>query len=106
MINTEDTYICVKAVEVGTRVHYQPKHYGKDKWENGIIKEIPKHATESQMHSVRVVYNCGDDWDNYMNYTSALTHKRDLFLVWKEVDESAQDTKEDNDPYEDYYEHW
>ena len=69
-----------KDLAVGCKVHYVPKHYiEKGKWENGIIKEIPD-ATEA---FVRVVYNCADDWGNYMNYTSALTNLQDLRLGWK-----------------------
>lgn len=44
-----------------------------------MVKEIPDHTTDS----VRVVYNCGDDWNNFKNYTSALTNLRDLKLGWK-----------------------
>ena len=65
--------------KVGDKVHYQPKHYGKDEWENGIIKEIPDHTNAS----VRVVYNCGGEWDRYQEYTSALTSLRDLKKGWK-----------------------
>ena len=64
---------------VGDKVHYQPDHYGPQKWENGIIKEIPDHT----LTSVRVVFNCAGDWDNFMNYTSALTDLKDLFEGWK-----------------------
>lgn len=66
-------------LKVGDKVHYQPLHYGIGKWENGIVKEIPEHTTEA----VRVVYNCNDDWDNYQNYTSALTDLRNLNSGWK-----------------------
>lgn len=72
-------------LRVGDKVHYQPAHYGSDNFENGIIKEIPSFAAdESHAHfnSVRVVYNCAGDWDNYENYTSALTNIRDLKLGW------------------------
>ena len=82
-------------VKVGDKVSYVPAHYKraievfdneglvigcKDKYSNGIVKEIPKHTTES----VRVVYNCNNNWDNYQNYTSALTNVRDLELGWKQ----------------------
>ncbi len=68
-------------LKVGDSVHYQPKHYEDDKWENGIVKEIPEHTKES----VRVVYNCGDDWGNYQNYTSALTNINDLKSGWRHL---------------------
>jgi len=67
------------ALRVGDKVHYQPEHYGPDKWDNGIIKEVPDHSPDS----VRVVYNCAGDWENFMNYTSALTNLRDLKMGWK-----------------------
>lgn len=66
-------------LKVGDKVHYQPSHYNDNEWENGIVKEIPSHTTDS----VRVVYNCGGEWDRYMEYTSALTNLRDLKLDWK-----------------------
>jgi hypothetical protein len=65
--------------EVGDEVCYQPPHYPKDQWENGIVKEIPEHTPQS----VRVVYHCGGEWDKYQNYCSALTDKRDLTKGWK-----------------------
>jgi hypothetical protein len=69
----------VSKLKIGDKVHYKPSHYGDEKWENGMVKEIPEHTNDS----VRVVYNCCGDWDNFKNYTSALTHKRDLFIGWK-----------------------
>ncbi len=64
--------------KVGDRVHYQQEFAG-DHWENGIVKEIPEHTPDA----IRVVYNCGDDWENYQNYTSALTNLTDLKRGWK-----------------------
>ena len=55
--------IDIAKLKIGDKVHYQPKHYGSEKWENGIVKEIPAHSTDS----VRVVYNCAGDWKNYFN---------------------------------------
>lgn len=66
-----------KDLSVGQKVHYAPDH---GKIENGIIKEIPEH-TQAE---VRVVYNCGGNWDHYENYTSALTNLRDLRLGWSD----------------------
>lgn len=65
-------------LKVGDKVYYQPDHYSEDKWENGMVKEIPDFPDH-----VRVVYNCAGDWNNFKNYTSALTHIRDLKLGWK-----------------------
>lgn len=82
----------IAKLKVGDKVYYQPEHYKNilvldntteetvtEKWENGLIKEIPDWSTDS----VRVVYNCCGDWNNYKDYTSALTHVRDLYLGWK-----------------------
>ena len=66
-------------LKVGDSVRYQPEHYGEDQWENGVVKEIPKHTTES----VRVVYNCGGEWHKYQEYTSAMTFLTDLKVGWK-----------------------
>lgn len=56
------------------------KDYKADnKFENGIVKEIPEHTTTS----IRIVYNCGGDWKNYKDYTSALTSVDDLYYGWK-----------------------
>jgi len=71
----------------GMNVHYQPDHYGEDRWENGIIKEVPDFATDpkSQVgyNCVRVVYNCAGNWGLYEEYTSALTNLRDLKMGWR-----------------------
>lgn len=66
-------------LKVGDEVCYQPEHYPDDQWENGLIKEIPSHTTES----VRVVYNCAGNWHKFKDYTSALTNLHDLKLGWK-----------------------
>ena len=66
-------------LKIGDKVHYQPEYFNADNWENGIVKEIPTHTT----NCVRVVYNCDEEWDNYMNYTSALTQLSDLKLGWR-----------------------
>lgn len=71
--------INITELKVGQKVRYQPDYYGPDRWENGIIKEIP----EGSKASVRVVYNCGNDWENYTKYTSALTNIADLKLGWR-----------------------
>ncbi len=78
--------IDIAKLSIGQKVYYQPSHYEKDQFENGLIKEIPEHLNDA----VRVVYNCAGDWANYKNYTSALTNIRDLKLGWmhKEVKEA------------------
>lgn len=65
-------------LRVGDKVYYQPDHYSENEWENGMVKEIPDFPDH-----VRVVYNCAGEWNNFKNYTSALTHIRDLKLGWK-----------------------
>lgn len=75
----------VTTLKKGDKVYYQPFYYHNDEWENGIVKEIPDQSDPySYVYgTVRVVYNCNDDWDNYENYTGALTNGRDLNLGWK-----------------------
>lgn len=79
--------IDISKLKVGDKVYYQPEHYAETEWENGMIKEIPDFATDKTAtigyNSIRVVYNCGGDWKNFKNYTSALTNLRDLKLGWK-----------------------
>lgn len=69
----------IAKLKVGSKVCYQPEHYGEDKWENGIVKEIPDHTNEA----VRVVYNCAGCWARFQDYTSALTNLCDLKPGWK-----------------------
>lgn len=47
-----------------------------NKLEKGIIKTIDGD-------SIFVVYNCGEDWNNYKNYTGAKTPKNKLTLGWE-----------------------
>ena len=79
--------IDISKLKIGDRVHYQPDHYKEeDKWENGRVKEIPEHTYTS----VRVVYNCGGEWDRFMDFTSAMTDVRDLKLGWRHEDETEE----------------
>ena len=72
-------------LKIGDKVYYQPEHYGEDRWENGLIKEIPKFATDTVGYNcVRVVYNCAGNWGRFEEHTSALTNLRDLKLGWKQ----------------------
>ena len=59
-------------LSVGDKVTYFPTG------EIGIVKEITDHTDLS----VRVVYNCDNNWGGYMNYTSALTNISDLEYDW------------------------
>ena len=58
----------------GDKVTYVANH---GTLENGIVKIVrdEEHAW--------VVYNCGGDWENYWNYTGALTDYRDLVPDWR-----------------------
>lgn len=61
-------------MKIGDKVTY----VGHNKLEYGIIKSL----CESSSHYF-VVYNCGGEWDNYMNYTAARTKKSDLVEGWR-----------------------
>lgn len=67
-MNKEDLY-------VGQSVTYSPGHGKKEK---GIIKGFASNGNPF------VVYNCGEEWDNYRNYTGANTNPRDLIDGWHE----------------------
>ncbi len=71
--------IDISKLKIGDKVCYQPNHYNDDKYENGMIKEIMDFTNDS----IRVVYNYAEDWNNFKDYTSALTNLRDLTLGWK-----------------------
>lgn len=63
--------------EVGEKVHYIRDNCNNPaEYENGIVKEI------LDRNHTRVVYNCGGDWDNYRDYTSALTDNMNLRRGW------------------------
>ena len=76
---TLTTIIDIAKLQIGDKVHYQPEHYTSNEWENGLIKEIRQNRNDV----VWVVYNCGGNWENYTNYTSACTNLRDLKQGWK-----------------------
>ena len=77
--------IDIAKLQIGDKVHYQPWPF--DEWENGLVKEIPAFATDETAvvgyNCVRVVYNCGGNWDRFMDYTSALTDLNYLHLGWR-----------------------
>jgi len=60
-------------MNVGDKVTY----VGVNKKEHGIIKRVCEDSTH-----YFVVYNCGGEWDKYMDYTAAKTAKMDLELGW------------------------
>lgn len=57
----------------GDKVTYVTEY----KQERGIVKSV------SDSDHVFVVYNCGNDWENYKNYTAARTRIVDLVKGWK-----------------------
>lgn len=61
-------------IQPGIKVHYTSPHDSK---ENGIVKSLNDSKTIAW-----VVYNCNNDWDNYMNYTGAATNIKDLTIGW------------------------
>ena len=67
--------------KVGDKVHYIPfEGCDPKQFENGIVKSVnlnPSHAF--------VVYNCGGDWENYMNYSAASTNLNNLKPGWHEI---------------------
>ena len=63
-----------KEFEVGQKVTYVPDYGEKEK---GIVKSI------SDGKHVFVVYNCGEHWENYKDYTAARTRTKDLILGWE-----------------------
>lgn len=72
--------IDIAKLKIGDRVHYIPfEGCDESQYENGLVKEIPNHTNTE----VRVVYSCGGDWDNFMNYTSALTPISKMGMGWK-----------------------
>ncbi len=70
----------ISKIKIGDKVHYVPFD-GCDESliENGMVKEMPGHTNTS----IRVVYSCGGNWDDYMNYTSQLTPINKLGMGWK-----------------------
>lgn len=70
--------IDISLLKVGQKVHYRPEHYSPNEFENGIVKEIREGKTDG----VWVVYHCNGEWDNFYEYTGALTNLRDLNFGW------------------------
>lgn len=63
----------------GDKVHYIPFPGATGKSiQNGIIKEVVSTK------EVRVVYHCNEEWENYEDYTSALTNVDLLEKGWYE----------------------
>jgi hypothetical protein len=70
----------IAKLKIGDKVHYTPfEGCDESAIENGMIKEIPDHTNDH----VRVVFSCAGEWNNFMNYTSALTPINKLETGWK-----------------------
>ena len=79
--------IDIANLKIGDRVHYIPfEGCDPSQYENGVVKEIPEHTNTA----IRVVYHCGGEWDNFMNYTSQLTNINQLKLGWKHLNQNYE----------------
>lgn len=73
----------------GEKVHYIPySGCSINVIENGIVKS----SAENSESEIRVVYHCNNDWENYSDYTSALTPISQLRKGWKEDIDIKSDT--------------
>jgi hypothetical protein len=71
--------IDISKINIGDKVHYIPfEGCDKKQIENGMVKRVPDHTNIS----VFVVYHCNGEWDDFRNYTAALTNIADLELGW------------------------
>ena len=68
-------------IKAGMKVHYVDTF--SCKCENGIVKNL-----HSKKDAAFVVYHCGGEWDDYYNYTGALTMLRDLYPGWRKQSET------------------
>lgn len=64
---------------IGKKVHYTDSQGNKI---NGKIKA--RHTTKRSVFFV--VYDCGGNWEHFMNYQGVYTKAKDLTLGWKEED--------------------
>jgi len=65
-------------IKIGTKVTYHTPH----KTEIGIVKSFADDRA-----FLFVVFNCGEVWDHYKQYTAALTPRKNLFLGWLTAEE-------------------
>ena len=69
-------------MQIGDKVCYIPfDGCNKEKYQNGIIKSFNSYTLDPF-----IVYNCNNDWDNYKDYTAALTPITRVKLGWIEID--------------------
>ena len=60
-------------MKIGDKVTYTPKN------ESGIIKSF----IDGYPDKAFVVFSCGDDWDNYQNYTGQSVLVKNLIHGWR-----------------------
>ena len=66
--------------EPGEKVHYiRDNCKDPSQYENGIVKSVP------DKEKAFVVYHCGGEWDNYTDYTAALTSNVNLRKGWYNI---------------------
>ena len=68
-------------IKAGMKVHYVDTFARK--CENGIVKGISRRS-----EAAFVVYHCDGKWNEFYNYTGALTFLRDLYPGWREQSET------------------
>lgn len=62
--------------EPGDKVCYIPP-YDKAPYENGVVKGL-----SNDKNYAFVVFKCGDDWENYQDYTASRTNIKRLEKGW------------------------
>lgn len=68
-----------KKPKMGELVHYVPfEGCNVERILNGRIKIVP----DDYEGSVRVIFHCNEEWNNMVNYTSALTNVKQLRQGW------------------------
>ena len=69
----------LKDENVGQFIYYIPfEGCDPNEWQKGIIK-----CFDNYQQRAFVVYNCDNDWHNYLDYTAASTRYEDLYLPKK-----------------------
>lgn len=68
-----------KPFQVGDKVTYTKTQ------EKGIVSQV-------NLLTCHVVYNCGEDWENYAYYTGIMTKNEDLIHGWKNTINNAENS--------------
>lgn len=70
--------IKLKNMKKGQKVHYIPrKNCDISEYKNGKVKSITNNGA-----GLFVVFHCAGEWDNYQDYTAALTPRECLKEGW------------------------